>query len=65
MIYGRDINRIVKEKDRLRKIKSRIGISLVDVDRHDTVEAVMAESLIQDAIEKLHEAEMVLRRREV
>lgn len=63
MTYDRDIKRLVKVKNRLRKMKSKVGITLTE-DRHHTSDAQMAQSLIQQAIEKLHEAEIVLRRRE-
>jgi hypothetical protein len=63
MTYDKDIKKIVREKNRLRKIKSKVGIALLE-DCHHSTASIMAQDLIQHAIEKLHEAEIVLRRKD-
>ena len=64
-VFKRDINRLVKEKDRLRKIKSGVGKSFWEPIYSDNTESARtAKSLIQQAIDKLHEAELFLRRKE-
>lgn len=62
MAYERDIKRLVKEKDRLKNIKNGIGkgfFEAIGASCNRTSETV--GKLIQEAIEKLHEAELILR----
>lgn len=62
-MYKTDINKLVREKNRLGKIKDNIGNdswTLTGTLRW-TSEAKQAKNLVAEAIQKLHEAEKVLR----
>lgn len=63
MAYKQDIKRLVREKDRLWKVKNKVGKNpwqFLDDRNSDT--SVRVKNLIQEAIDKLHEAEIHLRR---
>ena len=65
MLYKRDIKRLVKEKDRLRKIIEGIGKGFADpFFSSSTASAFKAKELIREAVDKLHEAELYLRKYE-
>ena len=53
--YEKEIRQLVKEKDRLRRMKEKMALISIDAE-------MRSKRLIQEAIEKLHEAEMVLRK---
>ena len=62
MRFEKDIKKLVKEKNRLAKIREGIGaMSLSNLDASYTDEAVAAKKKIRDAIAFLHEAELILR----
>ena len=62
MRFEKDIKKLVKEKNRLAKIREGIGaMSLSNLDASYTDEAVAAKKKIRDAIAVLHEAELILR----
>lgn len=63
MAYKEDIKRLIREKDRLWKVKSKVGKNpWVFLDDRNSDTSVKVKNLIQEAIDKLHEAEIILRR---
>ena len=63
MAYKKDINKLVREKNRLGKIKDNIGNDSwsLTATLKWTSEAKQAKNLVSEAIQKLHEAEIILR----
>lgn len=63
MAYKQDIKRLVREKDRLWKVKNKVGKDpFLLMDNSNSETSVRVKNLIQEAIDKLHEAEIHLRR---
>lgn len=63
MAYKQDIKRLVREKDRLWKVKNKVGKDPWRfLDDRNSETSVRVKNLIQEAIDKLHEAEIHLRR---